>query len=153
MENLNIQVERFGGFKIASIRVKGPYTRISEAFKILVAWLIQRQATVEGPPFGIFYNSPEDTEPENLDWEIGFPISGEVEGNETVSVRLMPEKLSITALHRGSYEKINETYQKIYQYASSNNYTPEGPIIEMYLSDPAKTPPDKLLTKIVVPVR
>lgn len=60
----------------------------------------------------------------------------------------------IRAFHKGSYETIGNTYQRIFDYISANGYTASGTAIEWYHEsfNLCKTA-DDYLTEVVIPVK
>jgi effector-binding domain-containing protein len=58
----------------------------------------------------------------------------------------------IYAVHKGSYQTISETIQKIIGWMMANGYTPVGFPMSIYYNDPTNTPEDELLTEIQFPV-
>ncbi len=55
-------------------------------------------------------------------------------------------------LHVGPYEKITETVGVIRRFAAENKISINGPLHEIYLSDPRRVQPDRLRTIIRMPV-
>jgi effector-binding domain-containing protein len=51
---------------------------------------------------------------------------------------------------QGPYNQIEPAYNAIMDYAAANNYALTGVCYEFYLNDPADTPENELLTKIVM---
>ncbi len=55
-------------------------------------------------------------------------------------------------MHVGSFETVEETYPKIFEYIGKQNMTPAGPTMERFLSNPEEVKPEELQTEIWVPV-
>jgi len=57
-------------------------------------------------------------------------------------------------LHKGAYEGLKESYQKVMDWIIENNYTiANKPPFEKYLNrDPRRTKPENLKTEIYIPV-
>jgi len=70
-----------------------------------------------------------------------------------VKLEKMREGMCIQILHIGPYEMEHRTLQKIEQYMKENNLVKNGLNHEIYLSDPRKTPPQRLKTILRVPVK
>jgi effector-binding domain-containing protein len=56
-------------------------------------------------------------------------------------------------IHKGPYETISQAYAKFGEYMAKKGYEYAGAPMELYLSDPQKTPPDEIMTEMQVPVR
>ena len=58
------------------------------------------------------------------------------------------------ALHRGPYQKLHETYELLYGLWLPNSFKRlrDEPALEKYLTDPRTTPPEDLLTEILLPI-
>lgn len=100
---------------------------------------------------GIYYNSPENVKPEELKWEIGFPITKGVSIRPPLELKVWNFTRVVSATHIGPYEKIAEIYPKIFEWMKKNNYRIAGPIMERYFDNPATTKPEKLRAEVWVP--
>jgi len=58
----------------------------------------------------------------------------------------------VYAVHKGSYQEVGNTIQKIIAWMMANGYTPVGFPRSIYYNDPTNTPEDELLTEIQFPV-
>jgi effector-binding domain-containing protein len=56
------------------------------------------------------------------------------------------------AIHTGTYETVDQTYPKIFEFIGRQNLMPAGPTMERFLSDPQQVAPEELKTEIWVPV-
>lgn len=65
---------------------------------------------------------------------------------EKVKFELISEGLSAQVLHLGSYENEAETITKLHSYIDSHQLKVNGHHHEIYLSDPRRTPVEKLKT-------
>ncbi|HEY6024393.1 MAG TPA: GyrI-like domain-containing protein [Pseudolabrys sp.] len=59
---------------------------------------------------------------------------------------------AVQFMHVGPYDRIGDTVAKAYAWLSVQGYRAKGRLIEEYISDPGKTPPDQLQTKLTIPV-
>jgi hypothetical protein len=64
-----------------------------------------------------------------------------------------PEQRVARLLHRGPYADEKPSLDALYAHISTLGRTPTGPHTEVYLTDPARTPPAQLRTWLQVPVR
>jgi len=70
-----------------------------------------------------------------------------------VEFRAFEEGKCVQVLHIGSYEREKPSIEKIFKYMSENNLEVNGHHHEIYISDPMKTPEEKLKTIIRYPVK
>ena len=57
------------------------------------------------------------------------------------------------AVHKGSYSKVGETFQRMVQWIMENGYIVAGPPINIFHNDPMVTPEDELITEAQFPIR
>lgn len=98
-----------------------------------------------GPPFAAYYNM----DMQNLDIEIGFPISKKLPNKEDIKTREIPSGKFATCLYTGPYSEIEPAYNELFQWIIDNGYEATGIAYEVYLDDPAQTPPEELKTQIM----
>lgn len=97
-----------------------------------------------GAPFVIYYNLDMD----DLDIEAGFPVSGALKDYGRVKRSVLPGGEQATAVHKGSYETIEDTYNKLNAFCTEQNRKPQDKVYEEYLNSPEDTAPEDLLTNI-----
>ena len=56
-------------------------------------------------------------------------------------------------VHRGSYDAMDTTYEAITNYLDEKRLESEDMFIEEYVTDPVKTPEDKLIVNVYVPLK
>jgi effector-binding domain-containing protein len=60
---------------------------------------------------------------------------------------------AIKATHIGAYKDVDKTYYAIEDYIKEHNFEPNGDSWEQYISDPADTPEEELVTFVFFPVK
>jgi effector-binding domain-containing protein len=141
-------------FAYACIPHQGPYTAIEEVIAALMAASQGQNIHPSGPLFGVYYNSPVVAKPEELVWEIGFPVTAQAVPEAPLVKKVWEYKEVARAIHVGPYEKAGDTIMKLGEWIASQGYTPDGPVFERYLDmNPNQTDPAKLRTEIWIPVR
>ena len=58
----------------------------------------------------------------------------------------------VRMIHKGPYQKVGETYEKILEYAKREKIETGTYSIEFYLNDPRETPKNFLKTEVLVPI-
>ncbi len=102
-----------------------------------------------GPPFAAYHNM--DTQ--NLDVEIGFPVSKKLSGKEDIKASEIPGGKVATYLYIGPYSEMEPVYNEFFQWIKDNGYETTGVAYEFYLNDPRQTPPQEPKTRILFPLK
>ena len=102
-----------------------------------------------GPPFVAYYNM----DMQNLDIEIGFPVSKKLPEKGDIKASEMAGGKVATCLHTGPYDKIEPAYNTLNKWIEDNGYEATGVAYEIYLNDPRETPPQELQTQILFPLK
>ncbi len=102
-----------------------------------------------GAPFAAYYNMDMD----NLDIEIGFPVSKPLPGEGDIKAGTLPAGKYATCTHMGPYDTIEPAYTALTQWIQEHAYEATGVAYEFYLSDPEETPPEELQTQILFPLK
>ncbi|HAR37002.1 MAG TPA: hypothetical protein DCR87_08945 [Acidobacteria bacterium] len=107
-----------------------------------------------GPMIGIYYGDPELTDPEKMRWEIGFPISEQVQVLAPLEKKVWSFTTVAVSVHQGPYDKAGETILKMQEWLEANGYAQSGPILERYLDpDPSRVSASGLKTEIWIACR
>lgn len=104
-------------------------------------------------PSGVPYTAYFNMDMLDLDIELGIPVPEEVQGSEdVVSGEMPPGKYAVTVF-TGPYGELEPAYAALSEWMATNGHVPVGVAYEFYLNDPGNTPPDKLMTKIMFPLK
>ncbi|NIM90611.1 MAG: hypothetical protein GTO17_06645 [Candidatus Aminicenantes bacterium] len=104
-----------------------------------------------GPLLGVYYSTPDLVAAEELEWELGFPITPQTLVQAPLEKKQWSFTSVISTMHNGPPETIGETYTKLKEWMESNNYLHVGPILHRYLSDPSQVGPQAQRIEIWVP--
>lgn len=115
-------------------------TRLAAAF--------EREGVPWRPPLLGLY--PLDLAAEPL--SIAAAIEADEEPPTTEAASLLAGT-EATVEHIGPYEDLVLTYHALLTWVQDNGYEPSGPVVETYLTDPDKTAPEELVTRIGVIVQ
>jgi effector-binding domain-containing protein len=142
---------------VAFIPMKGPYDQIAATFPRLYGWVAKKGYGFIGPPIGVYYNSPQEVPAEELLWELQCPVGNHIAACKPdvsgVGVKKVAETGVASTIHKGPFDKVGETWGALYAWASQNGYEIAGPGEEIYLSDPATSPPEELMTEVRFPIK
>lgn len=140
---------------VAFIHVRGPYDKIPQAMRALYGWVERHDLTATGMPEAVYLTPPGDTPSSVAEWELYAPV-GDAEDMEPdgtgIGIKHVASHMVASAMHRGPYETIGQTYEQLGNWIAANGYSIVGPSEEVYYSDPKEIPPDEYLTEIRFPV-
>ena len=138
---------------VASIRTRTPVTEISavlgECYGRIMGYLGELGVYPSGAPFTAYFNM----DMEDLDLEIGMPVAEPVAAKDDIASSEIPAGKYVTATHVGPYEKFEETYNVLMAYMGEQGVDGSGVAYEFYLNDPSETPPEKLITEILIQLK
>ncbi|NTU93914.1 MAG: transcriptional regulator [Chlorobiaceae bacterium] len=102
-----------------------------------------------GSPFARYFNMDADA----FDVEFGFPVPASATGKGRVLRSQTPSGKAASCLYIGPYEEIEPAYDALLKWATDNGLAVSGEVYEIYLNDPASTPPDQLKTQVCLMLR
>ncbi len=153
----DLEIKKVPAVRVISMREKGKYEEvipklIGELFGFAFNEDNKRShVAVTGPPMLICH----DGEYKKIaDIECAVPISGKVVMNrEDINVRTLEECEVISTIHKGRYQDVGPSYDKIVTYARKNNLELQIPARELYLNDPNEVKEEDILTEVQWPVK
>lgn len=149
-----VSVKEVSPFSYCCIPHKGPFTEIEGVIMQLTHAVQEQKIAPAGPMFGIYYNSPDIVKPEELKWEMGFPVSANVEVKAPLEKKEWKYTLVASAIHKGPYEETGKTYSKMFEWMQANKLMPAGPVLERFLTMPTPdTKPEDLRAEIWAPCK
>ncbi|MEW6237201.1 MAG: GyrI-like domain-containing protein, partial [Candidatus Omnitrophota bacterium] len=102
-----------------------------------------------GKPFNLYYDC--GYKEDGADIESCFPVRQPNKEIEGVNVRTLPGGKCISLMHKGPYDRLGRSYEKITAYAKEKGYKLSVPSREIYIKGPGmifKGNPEKYLTEI-----
>jgi effector-binding domain-containing protein len=138
---------------VMSVRAKSSIQELSQVIYTKYAQIAGYLAGLGESPSDSAFVAYYNMDMNDLDIEIGFPISKKLAGKDDMSSGEIPAGKYATCLHIGPYNQLEQAYQALKDWISANGYHPTGVAYEFYLNDPAVTPPDELKTLIGFPLR
>ncbi len=141
-------------FAYVCIPHQGPYSAVQDVIAALMAASQSQNIHPAGLMFGVYYNSPMEVKPEELVWEVGFPVTAQAVPEAPLVKKVWEYKEVARAIHVGPYDKVGDTIMKLGEWFVSQGYKPDGPVFERYLDmNPNQTDPAKLRTEVWVPIK
>lgn len=132
---------------VAGVRYKGKYSECGKAFKKIsktMGW------NICGKPFNLYYDS--EYKEEDADIEVCMPVK-KGKDTEGISVWELARGQCVSLIHKGPYENLGRSYEKIMAYIKEKGYHSKLPTREVYLKGPGmifKGKPENYLTEIQI---
>jgi effector-binding domain-containing protein len=121
-----------------------PVTGIPEflggAYDEVMRVLAEQGRTPAGPPFARYREAGD-----GFDVEAGFPADGAVAASGRVTAGALPGGPTAGAMHRGSYDTVDQTYRAVQDWLAANGYVVSGAPWECYLDEPTVAEPRTLV--------
>jgi len=126
-------IKKIDSGKILCLEEKGSYFHLNEKFEKLLEFIKQRRVYFKGEKIGIFYEQPNDFDPNNTHYAAAIELVGETTGDGEITVVIQPSMQVAYENYRGNYTGLRETYTKLLNWIKENNYKVCGPARECYL--------------------
>lgn len=114
----------------------------------IAAYMEEKGITTAGAPFAIYHNMDMQA----LEIEIGFPITGKAQGEGKIKAGAIPGGRTASHTHKGSYQKMEESYNKLISFVQERNEQAQEWTYEFYMNDPREVQEEELLTEIHFPL-
>lgn len=118
------------------------------AYHAVMAALTRQGVSPVGPPVGIYFGMPSET----VDVAAGFPVAAPIEPDGDVGVTRLPAGRVVEVIHRGSYDEMGRTYQRLAEWMQAHGVTPREVMWETYETEPDLADPSNMRTLITWPI-
>ncbi len=126
------------------------FETLMESLKTLSAFLDKQGIKPAGNSM-IVYTSTDDT---GFSYLAEIPVDQEPKNlTKAMSMGKSPEGKALKFVHRGSYENMDNTYEAITNHLDDKKLEAKDTFIEDYTTDPLKTPEDRLVINVYVPLK
>jgi effector-binding domain-containing protein len=126
------------------------FETLMESLKTLTAFLDKQGIKPAGNSM-IVYTSTDDT---GFSYLAEIPVDQEPKNlTKAMSMGKSPEGKALKFVHRGSYENMDNTYEAITNHLDDKKLEAKDTFIEDYTTDPLKTPEDRLVINVYVPLK
>lgn len=144
-------VEPFAYF---SLKQKGSFDMIDSIINQLIETARSQNVYPAGPLITLFHGDLTSIDPENMEWEVGFPVTSQALVQAPLEKKIWNYALVVSCIHAGPYEKIGETIQKMLDWMNANDYIQVGPLVERSIeADPNKLRPENLYVELWIPCK
>ena len=153
--NMKVEITRMPEQRVAAVRHVGPYNQIGEAS---AAWRDRRPGRLVREPdaamIALYHDDPEATPADQLRSDAGIGVTSDARLPRELAEQRLPAGRYAKTVHVGEYEKLADIWARFLGewLPESGERLGSGPSYERYVNDPRKTPKDKLVTEIYVPI-
>ncbi|MBK8284172.1 MAG: SRPBCC family protein [Ahniella sp.] len=122
---------------------------LTAAYGEIMAFMAANQINQSGPVFTRILSHADG----KWRFEASIPVDrNDVAGTGRIQATQSFGGKAIRFKHLGSYDSLSKTHEQAHGWLAVNKLTEIGTRYEVYVSDPATTPVDELLTQILVPI-
>ena len=146
--------------KVMGMRKKGRYKElIPGMLQQLFPYIMKFGNEVcSGPPMFICHEKcveeiMEADKTGTADVEVAVPISRDIDETEDMKIYELTGGIMAKIVHKGAYDNMNQTYEKLYIWIEQNGKTISGPTREVYLNDPNEVGIEETLIEIYAPIK
>lgn len=141
-------------FVYFSLKQKGSFEIIDTIINRLIETARSQNVYPAGPLLTLFHGDLTSIDPENMEWEVGFPVTPQALVQAPLERKIWDYTLVVSCIHAGPYEKIGETIQKMLDWMNANDYVQVGPLVEKSIeADPTKLRPENLYVELWIPCK
>lgn len=143
-----LQVEPQTILYIESISSQAPddiAMALADAYREITGFIARHELRMSAQPMAISRGWDES----GYSFDAAIPVeSAEVEPEGHVRIGQSPSGRVLRVIHRGAYDRMMPTYEKISAYMGAHGIEDVGVSWEQYISDPGNTRTDELITHI-----
>lgn len=122
---------------------------LGKAYGSIIQYLNEIGEQPADAAFTAYYNM----DMEDLDVEMGFPVSKQLEGKDEIKAGEIPAGRYVTYMYKGPYSGMVPAYDAMNLFIKEKGLTPTGVSYEFYYNSPMDVPESELLTKIALPIK
>jgi effector-binding domain-containing protein len=154
-----IMVKRVEPIVVASLRKQFHNSKfdkeLEEMWRNLKNYINENKIKIITPCMMIYHTDWWSMdESKNLDVEVIEPVINKLSENKNVYINELPAIESMVSIvHKGSFDKIGETFDNLFEWIEKNDYKKSGPIREIYHKGEWVTKnTDEYITELQIPV-
>jgi effector-binding domain-containing protein len=142
--NYNCEIKDLPAQPVLSIRARCAVQKLPQLLGVSFGAIAQRLGSLgensAGAPFVAYYNM----DMQNLDIEIGFPVSHSLTGEGNIQPNQIFGGKIATCLYVGPYSDAAPAYDALTEFVADKGYEATGVAYEFYLNDPQTVQPSEL---------
>jgi effector-binding domain-containing protein len=123
---------------------------LGELYGRLIAFAVERAIDIPGPPLTL----TDELDGDVWRFRAALPVrdGSAIQAAAPVEVARTTAGRALVVEHVGAYDGLAATLDKLDAYARAHGHRRAGAVQRIYVSDPADTPVDALVTRIVFPI-
>jgi AraC family transcriptional regulator len=130
----------------------GPFDRMEKSVQTFIGEFFKQGLAPTGALLGIYFNDARLVKPEELKWDVGFPVNKDANVQPPLKKVEFKKTTAAVYLHIGPYENMDKAYEKIFKFVEDNGYKIVWPVFDKYLNNPMEVKPEELKTEMIIPV-
>jgi effector-binding domain-containing protein len=151
IETTNQQPQIAVAIKKTAVSMENIAEVTTEGYTKIMGYLAEQGKQIADAPYLAYMNGNEDFS--QFDIELGIPVAEPVSAQGEFYMSQSCEGKAITATYKGPYKDLEAAYVALMDYAKKNSLELTGVYYDYYLSNPADTPENELLTQVVFPIK
>jgi effector-binding domain-containing protein len=148
-----IMIKNVQTFVYCSISYQGRMGSIAEAIRRTWQFMENQDIAPTGPALAVYFGTPGSPDSENLEWEVGFPVTPQVLAQPPLHLTEWTFTTVAELSQVGPLDSTGETYDRIMDWIGAHGYVKDGPLLEVLFTDPIEENPREYKTRVWVPVR
>lgn len=152
---VDVKIKRLESRKVVFVRHIGPYNQCGAAWQKLCSWAGPKRLIGFTAKFiGLSYDDPEVTPTEKIRYDACITVKKDVQPEGEIGVQDIPAGDYAVTIHKGPLEKLSETYIQLCGkwLPQSGRELKNAPSVEIYLTNPQRTKPQKMKVEIQLPL-
>ena len=155
---MDVRIIDFPDTLIAALEHRGPADLVNDSAGQFIAWRRQSglSPVTQSQTFGIVYDNPDTTPPEDFRFDICGSVDAPVPANpQGVVTKQMPGGRCAVVRHHGAHERLGESIYPLYRdwLPGSGEELRDFPLFFHYLNLMPDTPEHELVTDIYLPLK
>lgn len=136
--------------QVAYIITTGNYDQIPKIFNELMDYTTKNNIHTLEHPYCTFFNNTLEVPPEELHYEIGIPVTGDISGEGKIKIKKIHGHNVISTIYKGSPKYTDQLYHNLMECAVEKGYLIAGPVTEIYRDN---NPMEALKSDLEIEVR
>jgi len=148
-----VAIKEMEGFRVATVRHRGPSDEIGLAFQRLLRLLHQRRVRPIGPMIVLRRDMPRESTSAGETSAAAVPVARDVRGDAELRIEDLPPAEVASLMFEGTPTQVAEGYAILRRWIEVEGFVRAGPIREIYSRDLSELPPGIVYMEIQIPVR
>lgn len=138
--------------KMSTEEMNAVSVQMGKSYGELMSMLGRAKVEMTGPPMCLY--PMYDAASKQMEMICALPVAANAKVPDKYKVMQTSGGAAVKAIHMGSYHKLEETHNQIEKYLAFKNLEPNGPPMEMYITDPVEVKDTaNWITEVYYPVK